>query len=166
MLHHEEAIRVLALGLQSSHTKIVAETAQMMACSCLLVDWDGHARVLEGITLLKQPPGVKRFGRLVQMLRVGGHTHLKSEVLKLINAIVNIPDELDMRIHLRNEFYSAGWHEVVPPLQAEDTSDDIRESVLVFEEGAADDWAELLARFGDVRINSRRGYCSVVHIIL
>lgn len=41
-------------------------------------------------------------------------------MLMLINALVRTPDELEMRIHLRNEFYAIGFKDIIPELHSFD----------------------------------------------
>ncbi len=77
---------------------------------CLtLVPPGGHERVLEAITYisgqLKRNP---RFLPIVNALMANiDNDVLTLACLRLFNSIVNRPDDLDTRLHLRNEFMRA-----------------------------------------------------------
>ena len=93
-----------------------------------------------------------RFDRLVQILRIDGHEQLKSMVMLFIKAVVTTSDDLNMRIHLRNEFYSAGFKEILPDLRSTEFVE-LRQQLALFEEEAAEDWQDLLSRFGEAKLN-------------
>ena len=88
-----------------------------------------HDKVLEALTichenaLLKQqhvyseeqlmyavlPVGPTRFDPIIEGLRTGeSHAQLRVACLQLVNVLVCTPDELDFRMHLRNEIMRAG----------------------------------------------------------
>lgn len=43
-------------------------------------------------------------------------------VLQLINALVTSPEELDLRVHLRNELNACGFQALIPELQQDESS--------------------------------------------
>lgn len=74
---------------------------------------DRHSKVLEGITDLNElRQNDERFAAIVK-----GMTHnninMRVACLQLTNAIISTPDDLDFRIHLRNEFWRAGIIDIV-----------------------------------------------------
>ena len=56
--------------------------------------------------------GGERFGPIVQGLLVGNE-QLRTNCMTLINAIITSPDDLDFRMHLRNEFLREGLLDVL-----------------------------------------------------
>ena len=54
-----------------------------------------------------------RFGPIVQGLLMKSNEQLRTESLILINAIITQPDDLDFRMHLRNEFMRVGLLDVL-----------------------------------------------------
>ena len=77
---------------------------------------------------------------------------LQVAVVQFINAMVTSPEELDMRIHLRNECNAAGFNEIVRLLRQVD-SEELRIQLDVFEDEMLDDWAELVHRFRDTQVD-------------
>ena len=54
-----------------------------------------------------------RFGPIVQGLLMKSNEQLRTESLILINVIITQPDDLDFRMHLRNEFMRVGLLDVL-----------------------------------------------------
>ena len=93
------------------------EAVKLMAAICL-VPPDGHEKTLEAITIAGEMKGAggagggERFGPIVQGLLVGNE-QLRTNCMTLINAIITSPDDLDFRMHLRNEFLREGLLDVL-----------------------------------------------------
>ena len=58
--------------------------------------------------LAAQKQGFQRFTPLVQLMHTYDDVHIQIAALQFINALVTTPEELDVRIHLRNEFNLSG----------------------------------------------------------
>ena len=87
-----------------------------MAAVCL-VPPDGHEKTLEAITIASEMANAgnqnaERFGPIVQGLLINNE-QLRSNCMTLINAIITSPEDLDFRIHLRNEFLRVGLVDVL-----------------------------------------------------
>ena len=54
-----------------------------------------------------------RFGPIVQGLLIRNNEQLRSNCLILINAIISSPEDIDFRMHLRNEFMRVGLMDVL-----------------------------------------------------
>ena len=63
-----------------------------------------------------------------------------------------MPEELDMRIHLRNECYLAGFETMVKPLQLVDNND-LYTQLSVFQNNLEEDNTEMMARFRDAQFD-------------
>ena len=57
--------------------------------------------------------GGERFGPIVQGLLIKNNEQLRTNCLTLINAIISAPDDIDFRVHLRNEFMRVGLMDVL-----------------------------------------------------
>ena len=87
-----------------------------MAAVCL-VPPDGHEKTLEAITIASEMANAgnqnaERFGPIVQGLLINNE-QLRTNCMTLINAIITSPEDLDFRIHLRNEFMRVGLVDVL-----------------------------------------------------
>ena len=87
-----------------------------MAAVCL-VPPDGHEKTLEAITIANEMANAgnqnaERFGPIVQGLLINNE-QLRTNCMTLINAIITSPEDLDFRIHLRNEFLRVGLVDVL-----------------------------------------------------
>lgn len=78
-----------------------------------LIPPDGHDRVLEAITMSAEIKGKERFQPVVQGLLAKTNENLKVYCLTLINAIVTQTDDLDYRLHLRNEIMRVGLYGIL-----------------------------------------------------
>ena len=57
--------------------------------------------------------GGERFGPIVQGLLIRNNEQLRTNCMILINAIISSPEDLDFRMHLRNEFMRVGLMDVL-----------------------------------------------------
>jgi hypothetical protein len=75
-----------------------------------------HEKALEGITVCGEFRKDERFQPIIDGLSHGlSHTDVQTQAacLQLINALVTCPDDLDFRLHLRNEFMRIGLHDLM-----------------------------------------------------
>ena len=72
-----------------------------------------HDRILEAITTNGEFCGIGRFDPILHALKGTKNPVLQLACMQFINAIVNTPEELDFRVHLRNEFMRFGLGEVL-----------------------------------------------------
>uniref|UniRef100_A0A671T510 Protein diaphanous homolog 3-like n=1 Tax=Sinocyclocheilus anshuiensis TaxID=1608454 RepID=A0A671T510_9TELE len=70
--------------------------------------------------------------------------------MQLINALVTSPDELDFRLHIRNEFMRCGLREILPTLDTV-KNDALDIQLKVFEEHKEEDMIEFSHRLEDIR---------------
>ena len=57
--------------------------------------------------------GINRFEPVLAALKKTNNPMLQLACLQFINAIVNTPDDIDFKIHLRNEFMRGGLDDVL-----------------------------------------------------
>ena len=72
-----------------------------------------HDRVLEAVTVNGELCGINRFEPVLMALKKTNNPMLQLACLQFINAIVNTPDDVDFKIHLRNEFMRGGLGDVL-----------------------------------------------------
>ncbi len=72
-----------------------------------------HDRVLEAVTVNGETCGINRFEPVLQALKKTINPMLQLSCLQFINAIVNTPDDIDFKLHLRNEFMRGGLEDVL-----------------------------------------------------
>ena len=65
------------------------------------------------LSFLGEMKGGERFGPIVQGLLIRNNEQLRTNCVILINAIITSPDDLDFRMHLRNEFMRVGLLDVL-----------------------------------------------------
>ena len=74
---------------------------------------DSHDRVLEAVTVNGELCGLHRFEPVLTSLKRTNNPVLQLACLQFINAIVNTPEEIDFKLHLRNEFMRGGLEDVL-----------------------------------------------------
>lgn len=67
-----------------------------------------HDRVLEAVTVNGELCNIARFDPVLTALKKTNNPMLQLACLQFINAIVNTPDDVDFKLHLRNEFMRGG----------------------------------------------------------
>lgn len=72
-----------------------------------------HDRVLEAVTVNGEQCGINRFEPVLAALKKTNNPILQLSCLQFINAIVNTPDDIDFKLHLRNEFMRGGLDDVL-----------------------------------------------------
>lgn len=150
MFDHKEALTILARSLDPTKPSVMQQAVQVLAAVCLIPPV-GHERVLEAITMTGEIKGCERFHQVVQGLLVKSHPSLLVGCLQLINAIVTTPDDLEFRLHLRNELMRGGLIDMLPGLE-NDVSGDLTVQVKIFNDHKEEDYYEFIQRFDNVRL--------------
>ena len=70
----------------------------------------------------------------------------------MINALVATPDDLDFRLHLRNEIIREGFSDALPGLREMD-QDDLNVQLDIFDEHKDDDAVEFQHRYNDIQLH-------------
>jgi len=112
VFEQKEALTLLARSLSPSLPHVMLEAVKLMAAVCL-VPPDGHEKTLEAITIAGEMKGVDRFVPIVQGVMLRNNEPLSTQCLMLTNAVISSSDDLDFRMHLRNEFMRVGLSDVL-----------------------------------------------------
>lgn len=72
--------------------------------------------------------------------------------MQLINSIISSAEELDFRLHLRNEVMRAGLTDILETLEGDDEADDLTRHLKIFNDHKDEDYEEFVQRFDHVRL--------------
>uniref|UniRef100_A0A8C3EK16 Diaphanous related formin 2 n=1 Tax=Corvus moneduloides TaxID=1196302 RepID=A0A8C3EK16_CORMO len=92
----------------------------------------------------------ERFSQIVEGLENHEFIQLQVACMQLINALVTSPEDLDFRIHLRNEFLRCGLKKILPALKDKE-NDELDIQLRVFDENKDEDHFELSHRLNDIK---------------
>jgi prefoldin subunit 5 len=122
-----------------------------------LMSSDGHRLVIDGFTYFRQVKKEKnRFETLIKHFTAAPTVESSTLYLTFINAIINSPNDIDLRLALRTEFNKLGIENIIKKLKdqlAKENDVDLETQVDTFEEEGKDDFKELTERFQDLDIN-------------
>lgn len=179
MLAHHEALTIVARSLEPSKPSVMYEAVKLLGAVCLISS-DSHKKVLDAITMNGEFKGRERFLPIVhglmnkqnENLRVSRVTKtmifiLQSDgkaecrkvinfvlpqvvCLQLINSIISSAEDLDFRLHLRNEIMRIGLADILESLERDD-SDDLTTHLKIFNRDKEEDYEEFVQRFDHVR---------------
>uniref|UniRef100_A0A8C6M6L1 Diaphanous-related formin 3 n=1 Tax=Nothobranchius furzeri TaxID=105023 RepID=A0A8C6M6L1_NOTFU len=149
ILGEEKSLALLARAIDPSQSAMMTEVVKLLSAICIVGEENTLEKVLEAITTAGEWRSIERFSPIVQGLR-DRSIQLQVACMQLINALVTSPDELDFRLHIRNEFMRCGLKEILPQLMT------IRNEALdiqlkVFEEHKEEDMMEFSHRLEDIR---------------
>ncbi|XP_054467235.1 protein diaphanous homolog 3-like [Anoplopoma fimbria] len=149
ILGEEKSLALLARAIDPTQSAMMTDVVKLLSAICIVGEENTLEKVLEAITTAGEWRAMERFSPIVQGLR-DRSVQLQVACMQLINALVTSPDELDFRLHIRNEFMRCGLKEILPQLTT------IRNEALdiqlkVFEEHKEEDMMEFSHRLEDIR---------------
>ncbi|KAK2874110.1 hypothetical protein Q8A67_021263 [Cirrhinus molitorella] len=165
ILGEEKSLALLAQAIDPGQPAMMTDVVKLLSAICIVGEENTLEKVLEAITTATEGRGVARFNPIVQGLSVRS-VQLQVACMQLINALVTSPDELDLRLHIRNEFMRCGLREILPSLNTV-KNDALDIQLKVFEEHKEEDMIEFSHRLEDIRMCTDIGdvfnvlYCSV-----
>ncbi|XP_055958632.1 protein diaphanous homolog 1 isoform X2 [Patella vulgata] len=150
ILDHEEALIILARTIDPSDPATMLEAVRILAAICL-VPPNGQEKVLEGITDFGEIKSQDRFVPVIIGLSTFENLAMQVACMQLVNAIVSTPEDLDFRLHLRNEFMRTGLNQILKQLEESEESELITQ-VNVFKEHKHADFDEFSQRYDNIRL--------------
>ncbi|GAB1604558.1 protein diaphanous homolog 2-like isoform X1, partial [Argonauta hians] len=151
-IKHEEALIILARTMDPSDVTTMLETVRLIAAICLVTP-SGHDKALEGITSCAQIRPQARFKPIIEGLEMTDNLPMQVACIQLVNAIVSTPDDLDFRIHLRNEFIRTGLNNILAKFETQPQEfEDLKTQLNVFSIQAEEDSDDLFQRYENVKI--------------
>uniref|UniRef100_A0A8C9W993 Diaphanous-related formin 3 n=1 Tax=Scleropages formosus TaxID=113540 RepID=A0A8C9W993_SCLFO len=148
-LLYRRHLSLLAQAIDPSQPSMMTDVVKLLSAICIVGEENTLEKVLEAMTTAGEQRSMERFSPIVEGLR-DRSVQLQVACMQLINALVTSPDELDFRLHIRNEFMRCGLKEILPHLN------DVRNEALdiqlkVFEEHKEEDMIEFSHRLEDIK---------------
>ncbi|XP_018057951.1 PREDICTED: protein diaphanous [Atta colombica] len=150
MLAHHEALTIVARSLEPTKPSVMSEAVKLLGAVCL-ISIDSHKKVLDAVTMNGEFKGRERFLPIVQGLMNKKNENLRVVCLQLINSIISSAEDLDFRLHLRNEVMRVGLADILEILE-KDESEDLATHLKIFNDHKEEDYEEFVQRFDNVRL--------------
>ncbi|XP_053894945.1 protein diaphanous homolog 2 isoform X2 [Malaclemys terrapin pileata] len=149
-LGDERSLLLLARAIDPKQPNMMTETVKILSAICIVGEENILDKLLEAITTAAERNNRERFSPVVQGLENHEALQLQVACMQFINALVTSPEDLDFRIHLRNEFLRCGLKKILPDLK-EKENEELDIQLKVFDENKEDDLIELSHRLNDIR---------------
>ncbi|XP_043928823.1 protein diaphanous homolog 3 isoform X2 [Protopterus annectens] len=149
ILGEERCLSLLAKAIDPRQANMMTDVVKLLSAICIVGEENTLEKILEAITTVAEQRNIERFCPIVE----GLHSHmaqLQVACMQLINALVTSPDDLDFRLHIRNEFMRCGLREILPHLKAI-KNEALHIQLKVFEEHREEDLLEFAHRLDDIR---------------
>ncbi|XP_054695004.1 protein diaphanous homolog 2 isoform X6 [Grus americana] len=150
ILGDERSLLLLSRAIDPKQPHMMTETVKILSALCIVGEDNILDRLLGAITTAAERHNIERFSQIVEGLENHEFLQLQVACMQLINALVTSPDELDFRIHLRNEFLRCGMKKILPGLKDKD-NEELDIQLKVFDENKEEDLIELSHRLNDIR---------------
>ncbi|XP_049321704.1 protein diaphanous homolog 3 isoform X2 [Astyanax mexicanus] len=149
ILGEEKSLALLARAMDPCQPAMMTDVVKLLSAICIVGEENTLEKVLEAITSAGERMETSRFNPIVQGL-ADRSVQLQVACMQLINALVTSPDELDFRLHIRNEFMRCGLRDMLPGLGAI-RNDALDIQLKVFEEHKEEDMIEFSHRLEDIK---------------
>ncbi|KAL2077501.1 hypothetical protein ACEWY4_027005 [Coilia grayii] len=147
ILGDERSLLLLARAIDPRQTSMMTEIVKILSAICIIGEENILDKILAAMTIAAERNNKERFAPIVEGLENHEAQQLQVACMQLINALVTSPDELDFRIHLRNEFLRCGLKKILPELKE---MEELDIQLKVFNENKEEDREELSHRLDDI----------------
>uniref|UniRef100_G3T196 Diaphanous related formin 3 n=1 Tax=Loxodonta africana TaxID=9785 RepID=G3T196_LOXAF len=163
IMSEERSLTLLAKAIDPEHPVMMTDVVKLLSAICIVGEESVLEEVLEALTSSGEERKIDRFSSIVQGLQ---HNSIQLQVacMQLINALVTFPDDLDLRLHIRNEFMRCGLKEIFPNLKGI-KNDGLEIQLKVFDEHKEEDSIELSHRFEDIKEFQFTEACDVYNMV-
>ncbi|XP_028315109.1 protein diaphanous homolog 2 isoform X3 [Gouania willdenowi] len=148
ILGDERSLLLLARAIDPKQTSMMTEIVKILSAFCIIGEENILDKILAAMTIAAERNNKERFAPIVEGLENHEAQQLQVACMQLINALVTSPDDLDFRIHLRNEFLRCGLKKTLPELKE---TEELDIQLRVFNENKEEDAIELSHRLDDIR---------------
>ncbi|XP_073710451.1 protein diaphanous homolog 2 isoform X4 [Misgurnus anguillicaudatus] len=148
ILGDERSLLLLARAIDPKQTNMMTEIVKILSAVCIIGEENTLDKILAAMTIAAERNNKERFAPIVEGLENHEAQQLQVACMQLINALVTSPDDLDFRIHLRNEFLRCGLKKILPELKE---TEELDIQLKVFNENKEEDSIELSHRLDDIR---------------
>ncbi|XP_069841840.1 protein diaphanous homolog 2 isoform X1 [Dendropsophus ebraccatus] len=150
ILGEERSLTLLARAIDPKQANMMTEILKILSAICIVGEDNILEKLLEAISTAAEINNKERFAPIVEGLENHEALHVQVSCMQFINALLTSPEDLDFRIHLRNEFLRCGLKQILPHLK-EKENDELDIQLKVFDENKEDDLLELSHRLRDIR---------------
>ncbi|XP_054887039.1 protein diaphanous homolog 2-like isoform X4 [Poeciliopsis prolifica] len=148
ILGDERSLLLLARAIDPKQIVLMTEIVKILSAICIIGEENILDKILAAMTIAAERNNKERFAPIVEGLENHDAQQLQVACMQLINALVTSPDDLDFRIHLRNEFLRCGLKKILPELKK---TEELDIQLKVFNENKDEDAIELSHRLDDIR---------------
>ncbi|RLW08244.1 hypothetical protein DV515_00003286 [Chloebia gouldiae] len=113
ILGEERSLLLLTKAIDPKQTNMMTDIVKLLSAMCIVGEENILEKILEAVTAAAEERNVDRFSPIVEGLQ-DNSVQLQVACMQLINALVTSPDDLDFRLHIRNEFMRSGLKEILP----------------------------------------------------
>uniref|UniRef100_A0A5F8GSE5 Diaphanous related formin 3 n=1 Tax=Monodelphis domestica TaxID=13616 RepID=A0A5F8GSE5_MONDO len=140
IMGEEKCLSLLAKAMDPQQANMMVDIVKLLSAICIVGEENVLEEVLEALTTVGEEKKIDRFSSIVEGLQENS-VQLQVACMQLINALVTSPDDLDFRLHIRNEFMRCGLKQILPNLKhVKSESLDIQ--LKVFDEHKEEDFIE------------------------
>ncbi|KAM6124866.1 protein diaphanous homolog 2 [Phoenicopterus ruber ruber] len=150
ILGDERSLLLLSRAIDPKQPHMMTETVKILSAICIVGEENSLDKLLGAITTAAERHNRERFSQIVEGLENHEFLQLQVACMQFINALVTSPEDLDFRIHLRNEFLRCGLKKILPGLKDKD-NEELDIQLKVFDEDKEEDLIELSHRLNDIR---------------
>uniref|UniRef100_A0A8C3R760 Diaphanous related formin 2 n=1 Tax=Cyanoderma ruficeps TaxID=181631 RepID=A0A8C3R760_9PASS len=151
ILGDERSLLLLSRAIDPKQPHMMTETVKILSAICIVGEESLLDKLLGAITTAAERQNrEERFSQIVEGLENHEFIQLQVACMQLINALVTFPEDLDFRIHLRNEFLRCGLKKILPALKDKE-NDELDIQLKVFDENKDEDHFELSHRLNDIK---------------
>ncbi|XP_078544551.1 protein diaphanous homolog 2 isoform X2 [Lissotriton helveticus] len=150
ILSEDRSLFLLARAIDPKQVHMMTEIVKILSAICIIGEENILDKLLGAITTAAERNNRERFSPIVEGLESHEALQLQVACMQFINALVTSPEDLDFRIHLRNEFLRCGLKKMLPALKEKD-NEELDIQLKVFDESKDEDLIELQHRLGDIR---------------
>ncbi|XP_058252711.1 protein diaphanous homolog 2 isoform X4 [Hemibagrus wyckioides] len=148
ILGDARSLLLLARAIDPKQPNMMTEIVKILSAVCIIGEDNILDKILAAMTIAAERNNKERFASIVEGLENHEVQQLQTACMQLINALVTSPDDLDFRIHLRNEFLRCGLKKILPELKE---TEELDIQLKVFNENKEEDSIELSHRLDDIR---------------
>uniref|UniRef100_A0A7M4ERV6 Diaphanous related formin 2 n=1 Tax=Crocodylus porosus TaxID=8502 RepID=A0A7M4ERV6_CROPO len=142
ILGDDRSLLLLARAIDPKQPNMMTETVKILSAICIVGEENVLDKLLEAITTAAERNNRERFSPIVEGLENHEALQLQVACMQFINALVTSPEDLDFRIHLRNEFLRCGLKNILPGLKKKE-NEELDIQLKVFDENKEEDLIEL-----------------------
>ncbi|XP_030304684.1 protein diaphanous homolog 2 isoform X2 [Calypte anna] len=150
ILGEERSLLLLSRAIDPKQPHMMTETVKILSAICIVGEENILGDLLGAITTAAERHNRERFSQIVEGLKNHEFLQLQVACMQLINALITSSDELEFRIHLRNEFLRCGLKKILPSLKDKE-NEELDIQLKVFDENKEDDVIELSHRLNDIK---------------